>query len=278
MKNCGKMFEGLVVQYLNWDTMTIMREVRNEEVRASLLGAFIDSLTLEQCVEKISFFIDKSKQSYVITLNPEMLYRAQLDREMLGIINRADLVTADGVGIVWASRIAGQPVPERVTGIDLVMRLLDSAVVKGWRVFFLGSAPGVAESAAQKAVDLFPGLCVAGTYHGYFSEEDNNEVVSKIISVSPQLLLVAMGSPRQERWIFNNIGSFDGVVAIGVGGSLDVLSGNVRRVPESLRKLNLEWLGRLFQEPRRWKRMTVLPRFAFLVFMKYKIGKILRLR
>jgi len=130
-------------------------------VKINLLGALIDPFTLEQFTEKISLFIEKKLSCFIITLNPELLYRAQYERDLLTMINRADLITADGIGIVWACRTTGNPVPERVTGIDLMMRLLDLSAEKGWRVFFLGSAPGVADAAAQRAEKLFPGLQVA---------------------------------------------------------------------------------------------------------------------
>ncbi|MFZ5596409.1 MAG: WecB/TagA/CpsF family glycosyltransferase [Bacillota bacterium] len=242
-----------------------VRWERFETVKIDVLGSSVDGLALEQFVERISTCIEKKEPCFVITLNPELLYRAQHERDLLAMINRADLVTPDGVGIVWACRTAGHPVPGRVTGIDLMMRLLELAGVKGWRVFFLGSAPGVAEAAAQKAAALFPGLRVAGTFHGYFPEKEGADVAGMVAGSSPDLLFVALGSPRQEKWIDENINLLGNVAAIGVGGSLDVLSGNVRRVPGWLRRLNLEWLGRLFMEPRRWRRMLVLPKFAVLV-------------
>lgn len=240
-------------------------------MKINLLGALIDPFTLEQFTEKISLFIEKKLSCFIITLNPELLYRAQYERDLLTMINRADLITADGIGIVWACRTTGNPVPERVTGIDLMMRLLDLSAEKGWRVFFLGSAPGVADAAAQRAEKLFPGLQVAGTLHGYFPDKDNDEVVRRIKSASPDLLFVALGSSRQERWIDENLNFLGVSVAMGVGGSLDVLSGNVQRVPEWFRRWNLEWLGRLLKEPARWKRMLVLPKFMIMVFIKYKI-------
>jgi N-acetylglucosaminyldiphosphoundecaprenol N-acetyl-beta-D-mannosaminyltransferase len=162
-----------------------------------------------------------------------------------------------------------------VTGIDLMLRLLECAAHKGWRVFFLGSSPGVAESAAKKAADLFPGLQVAGTHHGFFSQDRNSEVVRLVADSRPQLVLVALGAPLQERWIDGNLGSLGGVAAMGVGGSLDVLSGRVRRAPRWMVKMHLEWLGRLLMDPRRWKRMLVLPKFMLVVLVKYRIGKYL---
>jgi len=241
-----------------------------------VLGAPVDGLTLEQFTEKISLRVERGDPCFVITLNPELLYRAQHERDLLDTINRADLVTADGVGIVWACRVSGRPIPGRVAGIDLMISLLDHAAGKGWRVFFLGSARGVAEAAAQRAVRMFPGLKVAGTHHGYFSDEEDHEVIGRINQASPQLLFVALGSPRQEVWIDRNLDLLGSIVAMGVGGSLDVLSGNVRRAPEWFSKRNLEWLGRLLNQPGRWRRMLVLPKFALTVLFAYKLraGKI----
>ncbi|MFZ5652578.1 MAG: WecB/TagA/CpsF family glycosyltransferase [Bacillota bacterium] len=243
-------------------------------MKTELLGALIDPLTMGQFVENIARYIERKDPCFIITLNPELLFRAQRKKALLKMINRADMVTADGVGITWACRTAGSPLPERVAGVDLMMRLLESAAEKGWRVFFLGSALGVAEAAAQRAVKLFPGLLVAGTHHGYFTDDEDHEIVGMIKSVSPDLLFVALGSPRQEKWIEENLPLLGSVAAVGVGGSLDVLSGNVQRVPEWIRRLNLEWLGRLLKEPRRWRRMLVLPGFMVAVIVKYKFGKI----
>lgn len=244
---------------------------RSEKVRIRLLGAPLDGYTLEQFAERISQYVGEGSPRFVITLNPELLYRAKHQKDLLDMVGRADLVTADGAGIVWACRVSGQPVPERVAGIDLMMKLLEYAAGRGWRVFFLGSAPGVAEAAAGQATGLFPGLRVVGTQHGYFSDQEEQDVISTITDASPHLLFVALGSPRQERWIDQHLNRLGNVVAMGVGGSLDVLSGNVRRSPEWLCRLNLEWLGRLFMEPRRWRRMLVLPKFVLRVIMKYKI-------
>ena len=243
-------------------------------VRIRLLGAPVDGLTPGQFVEKVSFYIDRKESCFLITLNPELLYRAQFEKDLLAMLNRAQLVTADGVGIVWACGVSGRPVPGRVTGIDLMMRLLECAAGRGWRVFFLGSAPGVAGQAAVKAAEMFPGLQVAGTHHGYFSGHESDGVLQGILDTSPDLLFVALGSPRQEIWIDRHLDRLKGIVAMGVGGSLDVLSGNVRRVPEWYSRHNLEWLGRLLSQPSRWRRMLALPKFALLVITKYGIGRI----
>lgn len=240
-------------------------------MRVNVLGAPVDGLTTDQFVDAISLKLTGGSPCFVITLNPEMLYRAQRENDLMGIIKKADLVTADGVGIVWACRMAGRPVPERVTGIDLMMRLLEYSASEGWRVFFLGSAPGVAEAAGKQAERLFPGVKVVGTHHGYFSDRDNEEVIARIVEASPRLVFVALGSPRQEKWIEDNLNRLGNVAAMGVGGSLDVLSGNVKRSPRWFNERNLEWLGRLLNQPSRWKRMLILPRFVIMVYLKHKL-------
>lgn len=244
-----------------------------KKVKINILGASVDGFTIEQFVERISFRIENGDSCFVVTLNPELLYWAQKEKELLTMLNRADLVTADGVGIAWACRAIGRPVPERVAGIDLMLKLLELAAVKEWRVFFLGSERGVAKVAAEQAAGLFPGLQVVGTHHGFFSDNESQEIISKIICASPHLLFVALGSPRQEVWIEKNLNLLGNIVSMGVGGSLDVLSGNVRRVPLWIRRLNLEWLGRLLANPGRWKRMLVLPKFVFMVWMAHKFRK-----
>ncbi|SHE83467.1 N-acetylmannosaminyltransferase [Desulfofundulus australicus DSM 11792] len=267
----------------------------------NLLGARVDAVDLAGAVEKVAAFVAAGHPHQVITLNPEILYRAQKEPELLDLINRADLVTADGIGIVWAAKVAGTPVPERVTGIDLMLALVERAAREGWRIFLLGAAPGVAEEAARRLREKHPGLVVAGTQHGYFrpgageaggeaaftapgrapvaSSGDGGrpgeprvptegEVVEQIRRARPDLLFVALGAPKQEQFIDRYKEVLGVPVAMGVGGSFDVIAGRVARAPEWMRRLHLEWLGRLIREPRRWRRMLVLPRFAWLVWRR----------
>lgn len=240
-------------------------------MKINLLGAGIDKLDLKQCADKVEEYINSGSPHFIVTLNPELLYRAQSSPELLDMVNRADLVTPDGVGIVWACRVKGEPVTERVTGIDLMIKLLERAGQKGWRVFFLGSEPGVAEDAARRTVERYPGLNVVGTHHGYFSAADEPAIIKAIKSARPQLLFVALGAPRQEQWIDKYKEIMGAPAAMGVGGSLDVLAGKVPRAPEWMCRFHLEWLGRLVQQPSRWKRMLVLPKFALLVLLKYRL-------
>lgn len=242
-------------------------------MRVNLLGAGIDALGMEESVEQVAGFVRNGQPRRIMTLNPEFLYRAQFERELLDLVKRADLVTPDGVGIVWACRIAGSPVPERVTGIDLMLRLVEKAAAEGWRVYLLGGAPGVADEAAEKLRMVYPNLRVAGSHHGYFQENEGIKVAGEINKTKPDLLFVALGAPKQEKWIDRYLEKTGAAVAVGVGGSLDVLAGRVRRAPRWVRRLRLEWLYRLFREPSRWRRQLVLPLFAWMVIKEYKLKK-----
>ncbi len=238
-----------------------------------LLGARIDALGMHEAVEMVTGLVTKGRPSQVITMNPEYLYRAQKEPLLLDIANRAALVTADGVGIVWAARMAGRPVPERVTGIDLMLALLERAGERGWRVFLLGAAPGVAEKAAEKARECWPSLVVCGTHHGYFEAGEDAKIIEKVRAAAPDLLFLGMGAPKQELWGARYLQDLGVPVVMGVGGSFDVLAGKVKRAPAWLRKLHLEWLGRLLREPRRWRRQTVLPKFMLMVLWRYRFQR-----
>lgn len=235
-----------------------------------ILGVPVACLTLDEAARTVAGFVRAGRPRQVITLNPEYLYRAQSEPELLDIVRRADLVTADGVGIVWAAKRAGNPVPERVTGIDLLLRLAVEAGARHWRVFLLGAAPGVAEAAGRELSARYPGLVLAGTHHGYFKPEQEQEVIAKVRANRPDLLFVALGAPRQELWAARHLAALGVPVVVGVGGSLDVLAGKVRRAPVWLRRMHLEWLGRLLMNPRRWRRQLVLPKFALLVLRRYR--------
>lgn len=239
-------------------------------MKVNLLGAGIDGLTMEDTAERVAGFVRSGRPHRITTLNPEFLYRAQSEGRLLDLVNRADLVTPDGVGIVWACGVAGSPVPERVTGIDLMLRLVKLAASSGWRIFLLGAAPGVAGEAAKKLVQANPGLIVAGTHHGYFKDEESHTVAGLVREARADLLFVALGAPRQEEWIDAYLENTGAGAAMGVGGSFDVISGKVQRAPAWVRRMRLEWLARLLKEPSRWRRQLILPLFAWLVLRKYR--------
>ena len=240
-------------------------------MKVNLLGIDIDALDLAGVMGLIAGYLDRKQPCHVITANPEFLYNAGYDPALLELSRRADIVTADGIGVVWASRMAGAPVPERVTGIDLMMGLAEWAALENRSVYLLGAAPGVAEEAAARLCRDFPGFRLAGVGHGYFSEEEEDSVAGKVRAAKPDLLFAALGAPKQEWWIDRHLPDLGPVTAIGVGGSFDVISGRVTRAPAWVQRIHCEWLYRLLKDPARLSRQAVLPRFAWLVIKKYKL-------
>lgn len=239
-------------------------------MRSDVLGVKVHRVTMAEAVAKIADGVESGQGAQVVTANPELIHFADRDPRLRQLINSAYLVTADGIGVVWAAKKLGFPVPERVTGIDLIEALFPVADEKQWRIFFLGSKPGVAEKAAQKVAEKYPGIQWQA-HHGYFKKEEEGEVLEKIRSFSPHLLLVGLGAPRQEFWIFSH--RYLPTISIGVGGSFDALSGVNKRAPQWIQKIHLEWLYRLLKQPSRWRRQLVLPRFAWQVIRTTKEKK-----
>ncbi len=241
-------------------------------LRATVLGVEIDRISLSQAAGRIEGWIEEARRPapaagarIVVTPNAEMIYQSQTDPELLEVLRRADLAVPDGSGVVWASRRVGQPVPERVPGVDLAAALLERAARKGYRIYLFGGKPGVAERAAEAMRRAHPGLQIAGCRHGYFGPGDEPEIVAGIRAAQPDLLCVCLGSPKQEKWIGRNAAATGAAVSIGLGGFLDVWAGDAERAPHWMRNLGLEWLFRLYQEPWRFRRMMVLPKFALAV-------------
>ncbi len=239
--------------------------------RVDVLGVGVDPVALPEAVERIGEWIGAARGGsarrtrQVVTLNPEMVMAARRRPDLAAILARADLVTPDGVGVVWAARRLGRSLPGRVAGIDLVEALLAAGAEAGWRFYFLGAAPGVAEEAARAAAERYPGLRVVGTHHGYFAASEAERVAREVSAAGADVLLVALGSPAQEEFIAPRREHLGAGVAIGVGGTLDVLAGRARRAPAWLRRVGLEWLYRIVRDPRRWGRALALPAFALAV-------------
>ena len=230
--------------------------------RANILGCGVDLVSMDQAVAIIEKMVESGQPHQVITLNAEIIYQALQDDELQDLINQADLVTPDGIGVVWAAARLGYQPAGRVTGIDLLEKLGARAAQLGWKVYLLGSAPGVAEQAGRNLQERYPGLQVAGSHHGYFKPEEVDSILTEIKRLAPDLLCVALGAPGQEIWINHYMDQLGVPVCIGVGGSLDVIGGFKERAPRIFIKLNLEWFYRLVAEPSRFKRQMVLPRFA----------------
>ena len=237
-----------------------------------VLGIPVDAVTMAEAVEKVGRFIEEGGKHVIFTPNAEIIMQAQRDPELKDILKNADMLTADGAGVVLASGMLGNRLPEKVSGVDLVQEIFRTIASKGLRCFLFGARPGVAEEAAVNIIKDNPGIVVAGCRNGYFSDEECDEIIAEINKSAPDILLVALGAPKQEKWISKHLDKLDVKVCIGVGGTLDVLSGKVRLAPEFFRKSGLEWFYRLCREPRRAKRMLDLPRFMLRVIQARLTG------
>ncbi|MFQ6090675.1 MAG: WecB/TagA/CpsF family glycosyltransferase, partial [Candidatus Bipolaricaulia bacterium] len=204
-------------------------------------------------------------RAIVATPDTMALWQAQRAPRLKEAYRRADLVTPDGIGLVWASRFLGAPLPERVTGIDMIEEICRRATRRGYRIFLLGARPGVAQKAKERLEKRFPGVRIVGTHHGFFA--DDRQVISKINGCRPDILLVGLGVPRQELWMMENKERLEVKILIGVGGSFDVLSGRLPRAPLALQRLGLEWLYRLFLQPWRARRVLAIPAFLLRILL-----------
>ncbi len=199
----------------------------------------------------------------IATVNPEFVMAAQSDAAFRQVLRAADLCLPDGVGLLFAARRLGRSLPERVPGSELVYRLAERAAARGWPLFLLGAAPGVADEAAAILIERYPGLIIAGTYAGSPDPAENEAIVQRVNDSGAAILWVAYGAPKQDKWIARNREMLTTVrVAIGVGGSLDFVTGRAVRAPQWAQDAGLEWLHRLYKEPWRWRRMLALPRFG----------------
>ena len=230
-----------------------------------ILGVPFDVVTIKEACEKTVEYLDTPGQHIICTPNPEIVMEAQKDKELFDILKAADMVVPDGIGVVWASKYTDQLLPERVAGYDLVQAVFSKIKDTGKTVYFFGGTPGTAALAAKRMMKKYPGLSIVGTHNGYFTQKEEKEIIAEIKNLSPSLLLVGLGAPKQEKWIYENMRFLNTKVCIGVGGSFDVMAGTVKRAPVIFQKLGLEWFYRLITQPSRWKRMLQLPKFAMKV-------------
>lgn len=240
-------------------------ETLRKPPRFSILGVGIHDVTEEEAAVLVEHFIREGGPHQVVTVNPEFVMEARRNPAFRQVLNEADLAVPDGVGILWAGRLLGCPFRGRVPGVELTLHLAERAAERGYRLFLLGAAPGVAEEAAGRLKEKYPTLAIAGTYAGSPDPAEEEEIGARIRAASPHILLVAYGAPRQDLWLKRNLPRLDVAVGIGVGGTLDYISGRVRRAPAWMRRCGLEWLYRLFRQPWRWRRMLSLPVFVLLV-------------
>lgn len=230
-----------------------------------ILGVAVHRLTMDGFLGRIEDLIAQDGRHMVVTADSSMIYDAQHDQGLRDIIARADLVTPDSSGVTWAGQRLGKPFPEKVSGVELVDRICALSAQKGYRIFLLGAEPGVAEMAAEKLRLKHPGCNIVGARHGYFPAESDAVVAEEVGQNKPDVLFVAMGIPRQEKFIDQNRYQHQAKVAIGVGGSFDVYAGKAKRAPKVIQKARMEWLWRLLQNPSKYKKTLKLPKFMLAV-------------
>ncbi|MDD6735223.1 MAG: WecB/TagA/CpsF family glycosyltransferase [Clostridiales bacterium] len=238
--------------------------------KVNILGVNIDKTTHDGAVDKVMSMLNEPGNHAVFTPNSEIILMAYHDTEFCALLNSADLLTADGIGVVYASRILKNPVPERVAGFDVACGVIDRIAETGHRLYLFGGKPGVAEKAKENLTSKYPFLNVVGTHNGYFKPDEVDGIVENINASGADLLFVCLGAPAQEKWICANRDRLCCHVMMGIGGSLDVFAGTAERAPEFWCKWGLEWLYRLIKEPWRFKRMLALPKFGFTVLFKGK--------
>lgn len=230
----------------------------------NILGIEFSNLNLKETAELIYDKVseERNKTFHIITANPEIALDIERDEELKKISLDADLITADGIGIILASKLKRMPLPERVTGCELLMELLKAGNEKGSSFYFFGATEEVSRTACEKIAEDYPGVKVLGRHNGYFKAEEETEIFEEIERLRPDFLIVALGAPYADKLIYKYKNKISAKVTMGVGGSLDIISGKVKRAPEVWQKLNLEWLYRLLSNPKRWRRQLKLPVFA----------------
>ena len=241
--------------------------------RIDVLGVGFDNVNMNEAVERCDNMLSGDTSNLIVTPNPEIVMKAKEDEEYRKILNSASLVIPDGIGIIKAANILKTPLKERVAGYDLICNLLEKYQDGSKSFYFWGSKPHIAEIAKEKLLEKYPNIKIIGTEDGYFDEEKKQRIIEDITNKKPDILLVGIGFPKQERLINDLLSKNIFKIAIGCGGSIDVLSGTVKRAPKIFIKLHMEWSWRLIKDPRRIGRMMVLPKFLKEVKKVAKEGK-----
>ena len=245
-----------------------------------IFGVKIDKLTLNEVVKKVKELLDGDKTRTIYTPNTEIIMEARKDSKLKEILNDGDLVIPDGIGLIHASRIKKKPLPERVTGFDLSLRLIELSNKYGYSIYFLGGKEGVALEAKKKVEEKYPNINIVGIQSGYFkgthtgnaNHPQEQQIIENINNSKADILFVGFGAPKQENWIYENKDKLNCKIIIGNGGTIDVLAEKVKRAPEIYQKLGIEWLYRLMKDPKRLKRQMSLPIFVLIVlFSREKV-------
>ncbi|MCD6291776.1 MAG: WecB/TagA/CpsF family glycosyltransferase [Anaerolineae bacterium] len=238
-----------------------------------VLGVRVDPVTTEEALARLAEFVSEGTPHHVVTVNPEFVMTSRHHPEFRAVLEAADLCLADGVGLLWAGWLLGRPLPERVAGSDLLPQIAARAAREGWRLFFLGAQPGVAQRAADVLRARYPALQVVGTYAGSPAEEEAAGIIRRVRAAQPDMLFVAYGAPAQDLWIARHRDELAIPVMMGVGGAFDFIAGVAKRAPVWVRRMGLEWLHRLIHQPLRWRRMLALPHFAARVMAERFVGE-----
>lgn len=235
----------------------------SNESTVSIFGIPFSRLGFQETVEQLVQAVESRSVTHVVTGNPIMVMSAQEHSDFMAMMLGAELVVPDGAGVVWASGYLKQPVKEKVAGIELMEELIRIGATRGWRVFLLGTSPDTVQTAAANLQIRYPGMVLAGVHDGFFGPDQDDEVVELIRSAAPDLLFVGRSQATQDPWIHQHKDRLRVPVMMGVGGSLDIMAGKLKRAPKLFIKLRLEWLYRLLLEPSRYKRMLALPQFVW---------------
>ncbi len=239
--------------------------------QVKIFGVRFDNVTKEKAFDRFVSLLKRDTTSAIFTPNPEMVLNAQENSDLKEALLAGDLVVPDGIGIVYASKVHHLGLSERVCGVDLAERMFKFLNTKKGSIYLFGGKPEVAEVAAFKLTEKYPNMKVLGTHHGYIDDETEIAVIDDINLLKPDVVFVGLGSPKQELWIHKYRRLLNCKVLIGIGGGIDLWAGHVKRAPQWVQRIGLEWFYRLIQEPSRIKRMTKLPAFALKVIMTRRI-------
>lgn len=232
----------------------------------------VNCSSMDDALAAIASFVASDAKHHVITADSSMAVMGRTDQELRRIVEDASLVTPDSVGILWAAHRKDPAMVTRVSGVELVEELCKHSVTEGYSLYFLGAAPGIAQLATERMADRYKGTHIAGAQHGYFQEPEVAAVIDEINAARSDILCVAMGIPRQEKWIASHKHLINASVFIGVGGTFDVLSGTVKRAPRLFQRLKLEWLWRVMANPKKIGKVMLLPRFVWMVITSNSRG------
>lgn len=242
---------------------------RETESRINIMGCWIDNLSMQETLLAIERLVNSKRPNQHVVVNVDKIVKAHRDPQLMDVINGCDLVNVDGMPVVWASKLLGRPLKERVTGVDLFYRLIDLAEKRNWRVYFLGAKEEIVKKVVTRLLAKHPALNIAGHHHGYWELDQELSIVDQIKKSQADLLFVAISSPKKEQFLGRYQKQMGVSFSMGVGGTFDIVAGIAKRAPRWMQKVGLEWFYRFLQEPRRmFKRYFVDDMYFFWLLAK----------